>query len=326
MPECLFLIYHNVKSPVMKGHYDLKGTEMAFFRKQLDFLCEHYEPVTADILIESIEDKSKLPSKCFYLTFDDGYKEQSLLVAYELLSRGIKGSFFSNTYRLEEKKLIAVDKQRFLLYATDSFRAYLINFCKAIKQFYPGLYNEKFELTPENVKDASNFYSECLFYSDEERFYRKIRDVYLNEDQCRFIIDYLFPKYFSNERALVEDYFMNWDDLKYLVEKGMDVGCHTHSHPLLTRLDYRAQKSDIHKNKEILSKKLGIEIKSISYPYGKCNTDTVKAVKEEGLKLGFVVDGEVERSALEDPYRISRLYSKILEGIMENFSNFQRRI
>ena len=320
MSECLFLVYHNLTSPKTRDWYDLKGIEISSLKRQIDFLCKYYEPLTIDTLIECIKDKSRLPSKCFYLTFDEGFKEHSLLAVQELLSSGIKGGFFCNTQRLEEKRLLTVDKQRFLMYATSDFHSFLISFCKAIKQLYPRNYNEKFEPTIKNIKDASTFYAEATAYSNEERFYRKIRDTYLSEDELISVVDFVFAKYFDNETELVNRYFMDWDDLKYLVGKGMDIGCHTHSHPLLHRLDYATQKLDIHKNNEILTERLGIKIKSIAYPYGSFNNDTIKVLKEEGIEIGFMENEKVDRSNLADPYRLSRLEPAELNNLMKTVS------
>lgn len=320
----LFVTYHNFKSPKLADWCDLKGMEISSFREQIEFLLRHYEPITIDMLIAGIKNEAKLPEKCFYLTFDEGSKEHFLLVMEELLLFGIKGSFFCNTQRLEEKKLLTVDKQRFLMYATGDFRSFLLDFCETIRRLYPGLYNEKFEPTSENINDASTFCKECSVYSNEERFYRKIRNTYLSEDEFKAVVNFLFSETFNNEAELLGKYFMDWDDLRCLAKNGMDIGCHTYSHPILPRLSYAAQKSEIHKDKEILTQKLGIEVKSIAYPYAKFNQETIQIAKEEGLKIGFAAGfmetNGTDRHDFKNNYQIPRLAHEKLDDLMHTVS------
>src|SRR3972149_8084811 len=115
MSECLFLVYHNFPTPGLKESRAVKGLRKDGLREQLKYLPSRDEPLTLKMLAAAVVNPSKLPDKCFYATFDDGYRDQILLAVDELEAVGIKGGFFVCTKRLEEKKLITVDQQRFLL-------------------------------------------------------------------------------------------------------------------------------------------------------------------------------------------------------------------
>ena len=313
--ECLFLVYHNFKSTLLEDYYDLKGFDLTLFKEQVAYLCRHYEPVTMRIMADAVDGKERLPKKCFYLTFDDGYKEQ-LLAAEVMDSMKVKGGFFINTSKLQDRKLITVDKQRFLLYGNENFESFLYDFCLTIRSVYPDVYNERFNPSEENIEDASEFYSEFSFYSNAERFYRKIRDEYLTEEQFVRIIDNMFPKYFKDEEVLLDKYFMGWEDLSRLRGKGMEIGCHSHSHPLLSRLGYEDQRIDIKKNRKLIQDRLSISVIGMTYPYGSFNTDTITILKEEGMRFGFMEDGQVDRTDLKDPFRLSRLGPERLAEII----------
>jgi len=316
MSECLFLVYHNFSSTGLKEYPDLKGLRIDALREQLKYLLSRYEPLTLKMLAAAVVNPSKLPDKCFYATFDDGYRDQILLAVDELEAVGIKGGFFVCTKRLEEKKLITVDKQRFLLYAAGPLMVFMKDFCQTVRRLYPEIHDERFEPTEDNIREASDFYSEFPFYSNEERFYRKIRDVFLNEEQFRTVIDDIFPRYFEDEAAIVEKYFMNWDDLRSLLARKMEIGSHTHSHPLLSRLAYDAQSNDIKTSLELLRKRLGIHVKAVSYPYGAFNEDTMRALKDTGVVFAFMEDGLIHKGGLREPYRLSRLGPERLSELM----------
>ena len=307
MTECLYVVYHNFHSLKNTDYYNFKGVEEDQFKKQIEFLCNNYEPLTMDLLKKCLKNKKALPERSFYLTFDDGYKDQILFAIFQLRNFNLKGSFFINTKKLEEKKLLTVDKQRFLQYGTGEFSEFLKSYCAAINELYPKIYNENFEPTEKNISQASDFYDEFEFYSNEERFYRKIRDTFLNEEQVERITENLFDKYFDNEASLVEKYFMNWDDLFLIKEYGMDIGGHSHTHPLLHRMRYKEQAQDIEKNISILKNKLDIEIYAFSYPYGSFNDDTIRILRRNRIDFGFMENGLIDRTELRDSYRLSRL-------------------
>lgn len=114
MSECLYIVYHNISLSNSEVAIDLKGVEESFFKEQLEALCRNYEPISLEMMSESVKSGIALPSKCFCMTFDDGYKEHISIAADYLSRNNVTGSFYINTQKLEAKKLITVDKQRFL--------------------------------------------------------------------------------------------------------------------------------------------------------------------------------------------------------------------
>ena len=80
----------------------------------------------------------------------------------------------------------------------------------------------------------------------------------------------------------------NWDDylslpeLHEMVDAGMEIGSHTHTHPHLTRLDDSALKSEIVGSREILADVLGQPPEWFCYPYGNFSQRVAKVVREAG--------------------------------------------
>lgn len=67
------------------------------------------------------------------------------------------------------------------------------------------------------------------------------------------------------------------------ISKNHEIGCHTHTHPLLTELTGKEMENEIMKSKKTLEKITGRRVVSFSYPYGKYSGSTIPALKELGF-------------------------------------------
>jgi len=72
------------------------------------------------------------------------------------------------------------------------------------------------------------------------------------------------------------------DAVRALEQGGGEVGGHSVTHAELARLDQRAQRTEIASNKAFLERILGHSIRCFAYPYGSCNQDTERIVREIG--------------------------------------------
>lgn len=78
--------------------------------------------------------------------------------------------------------------------------------------------------------------------------------------------------------------------LKRLISEPLcTIGCHTLSHPHLSRLSYDEQRHEIGCSKEWIEKTFGIQVNHFAYPYGDYNTDTITIVKNENFKSAVSV-------------------------------------
>jgi peptidoglycan/xylan/chitin deacetylase (PgdA/CDA1 family) len=77
--------------------------------------------------------------------------------------------------------------------------------------------------------------------------------------------------------------YMSWNQIKALSAAGMEVGCHSKSHPYLTRLKRDADlRREILLPKRILETHLGKAVTVYAYPFGLYNGRAVAMVKEAG--------------------------------------------
>ncbi len=111
------------------------------------------------------------------------------------------------------------------------------------------------------------------------------------------------------ERVKVKKPIASWEDIKYALKEGFEIGSHTMTHRALTTLDNKSLKQEIELSKKILEDKLGTEINTFCYPYGDYDEKVISAVKEAGYKLAFSVNsGHIIKG--DNPYTLKRLHMR----------------
>jgi peptidoglycan/xylan/chitin deacetylase (PgdA/CDA1 family) len=79
-----------------------------------------------------------------------------------------------------------------------------------------------------------------------------------------------------------------WEALQAAQAEGMEIGNHTLTHADLSKLDLAEQMLEIEAAEDRLIEH-GLEGRSLCYPYGRFNRDTVEAVSREGLRVGLAL-------------------------------------
>lgn len=95
-------------------------------------------------------------------------------------------------------------------------------------------------------------------------------------------------------------------ELRELVKSGHTIGCHTHTHPDLTRLPTAEGHREVLGSKLILEDALGQRVSAFCYPYGACDPRIASVVQDSGFDVAFSVDLGGVRFG-DDPYRLKRL-------------------
>jgi peptidoglycan/xylan/chitin deacetylase (PgdA/CDA1 family) len=90
------------------------------------------------------------------------------------------------------------------------------------------------------------------------------------------------------------DQYMNADQIKEMAAAGWEVGSHTISHLNLTSLEPQRQRHEIVDSRKILEAKLGMTIRTFSYPFGMSDGGVIDYVHFAGylaaMSLGFTDD------------------------------------
>ena len=92
-------------------------------------------------------------------------------------------------------------------------------------------------------------------------------------------------------------------DVRALAERGWEVGSHSHTHPLLSRLSDTELRDELAVSREILRSLVGA-CDSISYPWGEVDDRVVEASRRAGYVVGSGLSG---RFTWSDPLRVPRV-------------------
>lgn len=88
--------------------------------------------------------------------------------------------------------------------------------------------------------------------------------------------------------ALPDGLMMSTAQLRTLQREGMEIGAHTHTHPILARLDALRAREEILAGKRELERRLGVPVRTFAYPNGRPGKDYrpehVRMVEECGFE------------------------------------------
>lgn len=97
---------------------------------------------------------------------------------------------------------------------------------------------------------------------------------------------------------------MNWDALRALVERGVEVGSHTVAHARLTHLADDELERELNDSRAQLEDELRRPCRFLAYPYGELDDRVRSAAQRAGYDAAFAL--QVRRSKI-DPYALPRI-------------------
>lgn len=86
---------------------------------------------------------------------------------------------------------------------------------------------------------------------------------------------------------------LGWHQLEELLAAGWSICSHTMTHPDLKRCTDDRLTWELEQSKQILEKRLGLEIPAVAYPFGRFNSRVLRAAQKTGYRIGFTVGAEV---------------------------------
>lgn len=97
---------------------------------------------------------------------------------------------------------------------------------------------------------------------------------------------------------------MSWDDLRELADLGWEIGSHSCTHPMLTRLDDATLSTELTRSREECAQRLGRPVTTIAYPYGNCDERVCEFTRQAGYEAAAALSWP---SAEVDPFRHPRI-------------------
>ena len=123
----------------------------------------------------------------------------------------------------------------------------------------------------------------------------------------------------GDEAELVRRFYLSRGEIEECLEAGLDLGLHSHSHPVMSRLSQAQQREEIRLCRKFVRETFGQDSVAFSYPYGVDGTydaRTVRLVAEDpGIVAGLTLARRVAEAAdLESRWTIPRLDNRDVFG------------
>ena len=81
--------------------------------------------------------------------------------------------------------------------------------------------------------------------------------------------------------------YLNWDQIRELVNEGVSIGAHSHSHYHMADLSIDEVRQEIEISNNIFLKELGSIPPLFAFPYGEANEEIINLLKEYKFKVAF---------------------------------------
>lgn len=262
--------------------------------KNLDLICEYiscnYEPVTLSEIADAIHSNSRLPTNALTVTVDDGYRNFLSFGHAIFKKHGISTTVYAVTGFADGRLWLWTDQVAFILEQTTR-RAFSVEVKKG----------KVLDLDLSSATSRSQATRSLWEALKEVPNQHRLEFLSGFASLCRVEIPPLPP---------AERKPLSWDELRALAADGVEVGCHTDTHPILSRLNDRAElEREIGGAKEVMEARLKRRVHHFCYPNGR-EIDISEAAVACVRKAGFVssVTCSYGLNTLQvNPLRIMRL-------------------
>ena len=228
--------------------YDFHGVAMPVFEAQLALLSRSCAVLSLDEIIDRIERRQPLPRRCVALTFDDGYRDL-YSHAWPLLDRYRLPALLYVAVQAIDRGFLWPDLLRYALRITDKSHVEL-----------------------ETLSDGEPARFSLATQSQRTMSLRSIngRLKQIDNGQKQRALDELTTKLLScaPSEVRIPNLMLSWDELTGLVRSGLQVGSHTITHPILTRISESECEREVVGSMQLLEERLGEPVKHFAYPNG----------------------------------------------------------
>ncbi len=111
--------------------------------------------------------------------------------------------------------------------------------------------------------------------------------------------------------------YITWSQIRELSDEGMEIGSHAHSHANLTYMKKRDAIKELILSKSMLEDRIGIRVKSFSFPGGYYNQKLIKLAKEIGYNIICASDPGIN-------YRLTNLLKRNALNCFTNLKNLKK--
>ena len=282
------LAYHRVypmKYPDFPFYEDMISATPDEFNKQMAFVSKNFNVINFKILDQIISSGNKLPSNSLIVTFDDGYADNFEMALPVMNKYGITATIFVTINNVESQKTYWFEK--------------IVYQMKKMTPRELSLNSRKFKVDKYNrMEMAKSIIAFLMEVPEPDRIVCiKELDMQTGIDVSSSDLEYAKP--------------LTWEMIKNLDKAGIEIGSHTLTHPILSKMSDEDIINELSESKRILEDKIGKEVISISYPVGNKNCYDHRVLKFSeccGYRFGVSYKHSVERLNPSNTFEIPRVH------------------
>lgn len=282
--KLLVLCYHGVVAEDHADRFRYENTvSLREFRRQIEFVCRHYKPISVADLVDSRTGKRSLAPNAALITFDDGYRN-NLVAAEALRQLGVPCVFHLTANHIGTNRILWTDEVMNRVLAWPSEEVPL-----------PG------DAAPARLPSTAQ--RRRIAWSIKERC-KRVRAEELQ--------DYLDLLRATPVEPLHNDElfgFLDWEHVRTLARYGFEIGSHTLDHPILTRVAPERLDKELIESKRRIEAEIGKPCRCVAYPNGgpeDVSQAVILAARRAGYDVGFTI-AEHFSDPTEDLLAISRI-------------------
>jgi peptidoglycan/xylan/chitin deacetylase (PgdA/CDA1 family) len=294
------VMYHYVRPIADSPWPGVKGREVEEFRGQLAWLRRHRTPVSMEDVVAAATAGAELPPDAALLTFDDGLRDHHAHVLPALVEAGVPAAFFPPSGPLTEPRVLDVHRIQFVLAAGAD----------------PDVLADELDaaIAARGLGDVTvlreRFAHPSRWDPAETVYVKRVLQRGLPAAARRELTGDLFARFVAaDEAGFAAELYCGPAELRELVEAGMHLGSHTHSHGWLTDLDADGVRDELTRSLAPL-REAGVDTTAgwtLSYPYGGHDDTTVAVARELGCTVAVTIEVREAVPGADDALRLPRL-------------------
>lgn len=253
------LMYHRVSDNPVHA-----GLPIATFEAQVEYIARNFNVQPVDSLLDDLSNGSSRPYS-LSLTFDDGHIDFFENAWPILLKYNLPATLYITTDFLSHKCWLWPDKVKYILVSS-------------LGKEISTPYIRPQTITQQNLQSVWSDICDHCFHQWPA-----------GTEQC---IEKIASQLGIDVPATPTGDFISvgWERINEMVAQGLNIGSHTISHPILSRISTEAQIRELKESADIIEKKTGTRPSGICYPYGMpddFNQSTLRIAQEVGYQYGI---------------------------------------
>lgn len=262
------LVYHRIDNPGRAGFFGDASNVSASperFADHMDYVARHFDAVTLADVEATADGRARLPRRAVLVTFDDGYRDVLTEALPILRSRSIPAALFVATAFMGNARCFMWDSVVTMFQATRVRQARL-----------PLLGDRQLGGRPDRGSAAVDWIAAAKS--------RPHGEMEATLDELANALDAPCPA------APPAGTHLTWDEVRLLRRRGVGIGAHTATHPIMSRIPLTRARTEIVGSRQRIEAELGCQVRSFAFPNGRTvdfRPEHEAMLREEAFVLGF---------------------------------------